>query len=75
MHFALETNAFRAGDEHVENAPSNFNHTRTQLQSSYQRLPNRTYVEIRIRVDAGKRFNYMIRFSTAALILISVNVA
>ena len=39
----LETNAFRAGDERVENTRLNLSHTHI---ASYQRLPNRAYVEI-----------------------------
>ena len=41
--FVLETNTFGAGDKLVENAHSNFSHTHT---ASYERLPNRTYVEM-----------------------------
>ena len=44
-HLVLEMNAFRAGDEHAENAHSNFSHTHTHT-ASYQRLPNKTYIEM-----------------------------
>ena len=40
---ALETSAFRAGDKQVENVRSNSSYTHT---ASYQRLPNRTFVEM-----------------------------
>ena len=50
---ALKANTFLAGDEHfstedehVENAPSSFSHTHTQLHCSYLQLPRRIYVEM-----------------------------
>ena len=63
----LDTQAFRAGgdehfsagDEHVANAHSNFSHTHT---ASYQRLPNRTYIELtseNVRFHGGEIRSYV----------------
>ena len=45
MCSAPETNTFSAGEEHVENAYSNFSHTHT-ASYMYQQVPNKTYVKI-----------------------------
>ena len=54
-----------------------FNHVRIwRLSIRLRVLPSsRVNAYKRIRVDACKRFNYLIRFSTAALIRIRVNIA
>ena len=50
-------------------------HSREDLATIYSFTYRHVNAYKRIRADACKRFNYLIRFSTAALIRIRVNVA